>query len=34
MKTVALKLNTPTVHRYGLMLLSLVLGIVTCTLVG
>ena len=37
MKAVAAKLttfNTPSVQRYGLMLLSLALGIVTCTLIG
>lgn len=33
MKTVISKINTPFIHRYGMMALSLILGIVTCAFV-
>lgn len=34
MRAIAAKINTPALHRYMLMIVSLILGIVTCAFVG
>ena len=34
MRALVARINVPSVHRYLLMFLSLILGIVTCTMLG